>query len=44
VANAFCDESEADTLNQDYLHQIGVAHRLDDWQETAVALELETAA
>jgi HD-like signal output (HDOD) protein len=44
VANAFCDGAEADSLNQDYLYQIGVASRLDDWQETAAKLELEPVA
>jgi HD-like signal output (HDOD) protein/ActR/RegA family two-component response regulator len=41
VANALCDESEADTLNMDYLTEIGVAHRLDDWREAAAELAME---
>jgi HD-like signal output (HDOD) protein len=44
VANALSDESEADGLNLDYLYQIGVAGRLDDWQDTAAELALEQAA
>jgi HD-like signal output (HDOD) protein len=30
VANALAEESPAGSLNLDYLHQIGIAHRLDD--------------
>jgi HD-like signal output (HDOD) protein/CheY-like chemotaxis protein len=44
VANALSDESEADGLNLDYLYQIGVAGRLDDWQDTAAELAMEQAA
>ena len=44
VANAFCDKSEAGNLNLDYLAEIGVAGRLDDWRGTAAELEMEQAA
>jgi HD-like signal output (HDOD) protein len=39
VANALAEESPAGSLNLDYLHQIGIAHRLDDWQDTAAELQ-----
>src|ERR1039458_8550701 len=39
VANALAEESPAGSLNLDYLHQIGLAHRLDDWQDTAAELQ-----
>jgi HD-like signal output (HDOD) protein len=41
VANALSDESEAANLNMDYLTEIGVASRLDDWREIAAELERE---
>jgi HD-like signal output (HDOD) protein len=44
VANALCDEAEADNLNLDYLAEIGVAHRLDDWRTTAAELRMEAVA
>ena len=44
VANALCDESEAANLNLDYLAQIDVADRLDDWRDTAAELAMEQAA
>ena len=44
VANALLDETETDHMNLDYLHQIGVADRLDDWQDTAKELEMQLAA
>jgi HD-like signal output (HDOD) protein len=44
VANALCDESEAASLNLDYLEQIGVADRLDDWCDTAAELAMEQVA
>jgi len=44
VANALCDESEADNLNLDYLAQIGVADRLADWRDTAAELAMEPVA
>jgi HD-like signal output (HDOD) protein len=39
VANALAEESPAGSLNLDYLHQIGIAHWLDDWQDTAAELQ-----
>jgi HD-like signal output (HDOD) protein/ActR/RegA family two-component response regulator len=44
VANALSDKSETDRMNLDYLHQIGVAGRLDDWHDTANELEMELTA
>ena len=44
VANALCDESEAANLNLDYLEEIGVADRLDDWRDTAAELQMEQMA
>ena len=44
VANALAEESPAGSLNLDYLHQIGIAHRLDDWQDTAAELQAEQFA
>ena len=44
VANALADESEAANLNLDYLAEIGVADRLEDWRETAAELEMEQFA
>jgi HD-like signal output (HDOD) protein len=44
VANALCDKSEASNLNLDYLAQIGVAERLDDWRDTAAELASEQSA
>jgi HD-like signal output (HDOD) protein/CheY-like chemotaxis protein len=41
VANALLDETEAANLNMDYLTQIGVASRLDDWREIAAELDRE---
>jgi HD-like signal output (HDOD) protein len=44
VANALAEESQAVGLNLDYLAAIGVAHRLDDWQDTAAELQAEQFA
>ena len=44
VANALCDESQAGTLNLDYLRQIGVTSRLDDWREIGSERDLEPVA
>jgi HD-like signal output (HDOD) protein len=44
VANALADESDAAGLNLDYLNEIGVADRLDDWRETAEELQAEQFA
>jgi HD-like signal output (HDOD) protein/ActR/RegA family two-component response regulator len=44
VANALCDESEAGNLNLDYLAEVGVADRLDDWHDTAAELAMEQTA
>ncbi len=41
VANALSKSGEPDALNLDYLTEIGVADRLDDWRETADELEME---
>jgi HD-like signal output (HDOD) protein/ActR/RegA family two-component response regulator len=41
VANALCDDSRAGALNLSYLEKIGVAHRLDDWRNTAAGLEVD---
>jgi HD-like signal output (HDOD) protein/ActR/RegA family two-component response regulator len=43
VANALCDESEADNLNLSYLEEIGVAGRLNVWGEAAAELLAEPA-
>jgi len=43
VANALCDKSDAGNLNLNYLVQIGVADRLEDWRDTAAELALESA-
>ena len=42
VANALTDGSLTPALNLDYLTEIGVADRLDDWRDTASELELAT--
>jgi HD-like signal output (HDOD) protein/ActR/RegA family two-component response regulator len=44
VANALSDESETANLNLNYLEQIGVADRLDDWRDTAAELAMEQIA
>jgi len=44
VANALADEAEAASLNLDYLAEIGVVNRLDDWRDTAAELAMEAAA
>jgi len=44
VANALCDESEADNLNLPYLEQIGCAGRLDVWREAAAQSQAELTA
>ena len=44
VANAFYDKTGTAPLNQEYLAGIGVAERLDDWQDTATELQMEMAA
>ena len=41
VANALCSKAETARLNLDYLAQIGVTDRLDDWRETAAKLETD---
>jgi HD-like signal output (HDOD) protein len=41
VANALTDISEAESLNLDYLAQIGVANRLDGWRDIAAGLQVE---
>lgn len=43
VASALLSEPGSATLNHDYLTEIGVADRLDDWQDTASELQMETA-
>jgi HD-like signal output (HDOD) protein len=43
VASAFLSESGEAPVNRDYLTEIGVADRLNDWQETAEELQLEAA-
>jgi HD-like signal output (HDOD) protein len=43
VANALCDESEAENLDLNYLARIGVADRLDDWRGIAAELQMESA-
>ncbi len=44
VANALCDDTDAGNLDLDYFKQIGMAHRLDDWRETAEELRMEPVA
>jgi len=44
VANALCDEAEAASLNLDYLAEIGMAHRLDDWRKIAAESQMEQLA
>jgi HD-like signal output (HDOD) protein len=44
VANALCDNAGSADLNLDYLAEIGVADRLDDWRDTAAELQLEQFA
>jgi HD-like signal output (HDOD) protein len=44
VANALADDSAANTLNLDYLAEIGVAGRLGIWQEIAAEMEMEVFA
>jgi HD-like signal output (HDOD) protein len=46
VANALAlaDEGGDQVLNLDYLDEIGVSDRLDDWRDTARELEMELAA
>ena len=41
VANAFCDPSGNAPLNQQYLAEIGVNDRLDDWRDTAAELRAQ---
>jgi HD-like signal output (HDOD) protein/CheY-like chemotaxis protein len=41
VANALSDETGTAPLNLEYLAEIGVAGRLDDWRETAAELQME---
>ena len=41
VANALSQAGGPDDLNLDYLAEIGVADRLDDWRKTAGELEIE---
>jgi HD-like signal output (HDOD) protein/CheY-like chemotaxis protein len=41
VANALSDETGTAPLNLEYLAEIGVADRLDDWRDTAAELQLE---
>jgi len=44
VANAFSNQGGAEALNLEYLAEIGVADRLEDWRETAAELEMELGA
>ena len=44
VANSFFDDSGTAPLNQDYLKEIGVADKLEGWQEMAADLLMEQAA
>lgn len=37
VANALCDESQQDSLNMDYLTELKVADRVDEWRDLAMA-------
>ena len=41
VANSFYDQTGTAPMNQDYLAEIGVADRLEDWQDTAAELQME---
>jgi len=41
VANALANEGGIERLNLDYLKEIGVAERLQDWRNTAKGLEME---
>ncbi|HEV2694058.1 MAG TPA: response regulator [Verrucomicrobiae bacterium] len=41
VANALCDESDADSLNLAYLEELGLTARLDVWREAAAELHAE---
>ena len=43
VANSYYDKTGTAPLNQEYLADIGVTDRLDDWQDTAAELQLEPA-
>jgi HD-like signal output (HDOD) protein len=43
VASALLSEPGSAALNHDYLTEIGVADRLDEWQDTATELQMETA-
>ena len=44
AANALADGSDGATLNLDYLAEIGVADRLDDWRDTVGELRAESFA
>ena len=44
VANALADESDAASLNLDYLAEIGVADHLEDWREAAEEFRMEQFA
>jgi len=44
VANAFYDKSGTAPLNEEYLAEIGVSDRLDDWRDTAAELQTEQFA
>jgi len=44
VANALCDSTGHAALNLEYLAEIGVADRLDDWREVAAELQMEPVA
>ena len=41
VANSFYDQTGTAPMNQEYLAEIGVADRLEDWQDTAAELQME---
>jgi len=44
VANSFFDDSGTAPLNHDYLKEIGVADKLNDWEEMAADLLMEEAS
>jgi HD-like signal output (HDOD) protein/ActR/RegA family two-component response regulator len=44
VANAFLDETGTVRVNREYLAKMGVADRLEDWQETVAKLQSDSAA
>ncbi len=44
VANSLADATGTAPLNMEYLAEIGVCNRLDDWRDTAAELQLEQCA